>query len=115
MIHLSSWNSRATALSGESLTCACIPGALLLQDSKLRALDPTSPRDFKHVFSWIYGHKPLDSGEYDFILHRDDFVSSDKGSSNPFERLVESCLSRWPNMRLRVSKPEPSLSPHNNK
>jgi hypothetical protein len=101
-------------LCSESLTSACISGALLLQDSKLRALDPTPPRDFKHVFSWIYGRKPLDRGEYDFILHPNDFVSSDKGSSNPFERLVESCLSRWPNMRLKVSEPEPSLSPHNN-
>jgi hypothetical protein len=102
-------------LYDELLTSTCIPGALLLQDSKLRALDPTPPRDFMHVFSWIYGRKPLDSGEYDFILHRDDFVSSDKGSSNPFERLVESCLSRWPNMRLKVSELEPSLSLHNNK
>ena len=79
-------------------------GTLLLQDSQLRALDPTPPRDFKHVFNWIYGHKPLDIGEYDFILHRDDFVSSEKVSSNPFERLLESCLSRWPNMYLKVSE-----------
>jgi len=81
-------------------------GALLLQDSQLRKLDPTPPRDFKHVFNWIYCRKPLDFGEYDFILHRDDFVSPRKGSSDPFERVVESSLSHWPNKFSKVSGQE---------
>jgi hypothetical protein len=80
------------------------PGAILLQDSKLRALDSTPPRDFGHVFRWLYDRKPLDKGEYDFILHREDFISSGKGSRNPFDKLIESCVSRWPNTRFPVSK-----------
>lgn len=76
----------------------------MLQDSKLRELDRTPSHDWQHVFRWLYDRKPLDDGEYDFILHRDDFVSSGRGSQNPFERLIESYLSRWPNARFRVSK-----------
>jgi hypothetical protein len=77
----------------------------------LRELDRAPSRDWQHVFRWLYDRKPLDDGEYDFILHRDDFVSSGKGPQNPFERLIESCLSRWPNASFRVSKTR-FLGPH---
>lgn len=77
---------------------------ILLKDSKLRALAPTSKRDFMHVFHWIWDRKPLDKGEYNFIFHRDDFVSIANltQDADVFDDFVKSCLSQWPSSRFFV-------------
>jgi hypothetical protein len=73
---------------------------ILLKDSKLRALAPVPARDYLNVFHWVYGRKPLDEGEYDFVFDRDDFISSANKPRNGFDSFIESCLSRWPDSAL---------------
>lgn len=83
---------------------ALILDDLLLKDTQLRALNSVPKRDHVHVFNWIWGHKPLDKGEYDFILHRNDFISSANlyGRRDGFDDFVEACISRWPQSPLTV-------------
>ncbi|RDW87356.1 hypothetical protein BP5796_03050 [Coleophoma crateriformis] len=76
----------------------------LIKYTQLRGLDSAPSRDFRHVFRWIYDRKPLDIGVYDFILHRDDFVSTRQGTCAPFDGLIESVLSWWPSAPFQVSK-----------
>ncbi|KAF8850126.1 hypothetical protein BDZ45DRAFT_207642 [Acephala macrosclerotiorum] len=74
---------------------------LLLKDSQLRSLTPAPVREYMKVFDWIYGVKPLDIGQYDFIYHRGDFVCSAKREKNAFDDFIKSCVSRWPNSRFQ--------------
>jgi hypothetical protein len=86
------------------LTGSFLSDDILLKDSKLRAVARVPARDHGHVYHWINNTKPLDAGEYDFIFHRDDFISSANLSRNGFDRFIESCLSRWPDSCLPVKK-----------
>ncbi|CZR54213.1 uncharacterized protein PAC_04096 [Phialocephala subalpina] len=74
---------------------------LLLKDSQLRSLTPAPVREYIKVFDWIYGVKPVDIGQYDFIYHRGDFVCSAKREKNVFDDFIKSCVSRWPNSRFQ--------------
>ncbi|EPE24167.1 hypothetical protein GLAREA_08017 [Glarea lozoyensis ATCC 20868] len=71
---------------------------LLLKDNALRALSPPSDRDYYTLFNWIWKKKPLDLGQWDFALHRNDFVTTSNAKTNGFESAVELCLSRWPEL-----------------
>lgn len=81
---------------------SCLTDDLVLKDAKLRALAPAPVRDHLSVFHWIYKHKPLYRGHYDFIYHCDDFVSLANQPQNRFEDFIKSCLDRWPGSRLQV-------------
>lgn len=76
---------------------------ILLKDSSLRALAPAPARDHLSVFNWIYAEKPLDVGQYDFIYHRDDFVSLPNKPQEGFDDLIKAFLNRSPGSRIQVS------------
>lgn len=78
--------------------------ALLLNHQRLKNLDQTPERDHDNVFKWIWKHKPLDTGEYDWIFYPDDFVSVVPAQTNRFEDLVRRHIDAWPNSWLKVSK-----------
>jgi hypothetical protein len=67
---------------------------ILLKDASLRALPPTPVRDHLSVFNWIYGEKPLDKDQYDFIYHQDDFVSLTNRPQKGFDNFIETYLNR---------------------
>lgn len=75
---------------------------LLLKHHQLLALEPVPRRDWLSVFNWIYGYKPLYNGTYDFIYHRDDFVSIANRCRNGFDEFIETCVSRWPEAPFQV-------------
>jgi len=77
---------------------------LLLKDSQLRALPQTSPRNHLNLFHWVWGRKPLDAGEYDFIYHSDDFVSIAGGAyeKDAIDNFVEAFLVKWASSSLHV-------------
>jgi len=76
---------------------------LLLKDSQLRALKQTSPRNYRSVFHWIWGRKPLDAGEYDFIHYSKDFVSiAENTRKDGIDGLVGACLDNWPSSTCLV-------------
>lgn len=81
---------------------------ILLKDTALRALAPTPVRDHLSVFNWIYGEKPLDKDQYDFIYHQDDFVSLSGKPQKGFDNLIEAYLNRSYGSRIQV---ESILSP----
>jgi hypothetical protein len=86
-----------------SLNISIRPGQVLMskaaevleKDSGLRALGQTTERNHKQLLNWIVNNKPL--GKYDFIFHRDDFVSSARysGKEHYFEDLIMSTIDRW--------------------
>lgn len=78
---------------------------LLLKYTSLRSLEPTPERNHRSVYNWIWGEKPLDEGEYDFIYHQEDFVSvvDDRHHKDCITGFLESCLNRWPSSRLSVT------------
>jgi hypothetical protein len=77
---------------------------LLLKDHQLRTLEKTSGRNHRSVFHWIWGQKPLDVGEYDFIFHKNDFVSvaGENQRKDVVDNLVEACLDRWSSSSFQV-------------
>ncbi|KAH7317967.1 hypothetical protein BKA65DRAFT_557385 [Rhexocercosporidium sp. MPI-PUGE-AT-0058] len=70
----------------------------VLKDSTLRNLPAATKRDYLHVFHWLWGRKPLDKGQYEFMLRSDDFVLlAGKRKGGVVDRfIIDSCLSRWP-------------------
>jgi hypothetical protein len=94
---------RAFWLFGDKWRCGADSSVytdeLLLKDSQLRELKPTSSRQHLNLFHWIWGRKPLDAGEYDFIYHSDDFVSiagSTHQKKDAIDNLVDAYISKWP-------------------
>ena len=85
---------------------------LLLKDRNLRALESPKSQHYESLFNWILGYKPLDGGQYDFLFHHDDFVSSMKSNHDSrFDEIIEWILSRWPGSKLlQVQVIIPSLS-----
>ncbi|KAH8589330.1 hypothetical protein B0O99DRAFT_336721 [Bisporella sp. PMI_857] len=67
----------------------------------MQSLKPARVRDHLSLFNWIYKHKPLYRGHYDFVYHCDDFVSLANQPENKFEDAVKSCLDRWPGSRFQ--------------
>lgn len=52
------------------------------------------------LFNWIWGWKPLDEGQYDFLYHRDDFISLTASTNDPFDEVIETSLNHWPKSRV---------------
>jgi hypothetical protein len=53
-------------------------------------MDKASADDYRHVLHWIMGHKPLGTGQYEWIYQSEDFVQL----SN-IDRLQSSILSSF--------------------
>ncbi|KIN08807.1 hypothetical protein OIDMADRAFT_23563 [Oidiodendron maius Zn] len=85
---------------------------ILLKDSSLRALAPALARDHLSVFNWIYAEKPLDVGQYDFIYHRDDFVSLPNKPQEGFDDLIKAFLNRSPGSRIQQFFKQEPKTPH---
>ncbi|CAG8971913.1 hypothetical protein HYALB_00007829 [Hymenoscyphus albidus] len=74
---------------------------LLLKDRCLRNLESPRPQHYQSLYNWILGYKPLDGGQYDFLFHKEDFVSSmESNHESRFDEIIEWLLSRWPSSRL---------------
>ena len=64
-------------------------------------MESPKPQHYRSLFNWILGYKPLDGGQYEFLFHHDDFVSSIKSNHDSrFDEIIEWMLSRWPNSKL---------------
>ncbi|MCJ1236784.1 hypothetical protein MMC14_004766 [Varicellaria rhodocarpa] len=69
----------------------------LLLYSQIRGMGQASKSDHDSVFLWMHLHKPLDQGQYDFIYHSEDFVSTvPPQRQNAIENLIWKFLSSWP-------------------
>ncbi len=75
---------------------------LLLNYQRLKSLDQTPPRDHDSVFKWLWRWKPLDSPEFAWINHPEDFVSLVPPRQNGFENFILRYLDSWPRSYLRV-------------
>jgi hypothetical protein len=82
----------------------------LLNFSRIKALGPPRPHNYRSLFRWIFMKGPLAPGYESFILHEKDFValtpSSEYGKpldrSNYFEEKVLSHVRNWRNSPFRV-------------
>ena len=76
---------------------------LLLLYSQVRGMGQTSKSDYDHVFHWMHQDMPVDQGQYNFIYHRDDFVSAvPRQRRNAIEALIWKYLTLWPNSWFMV-------------
>ena len=84
----------------------CLPSSyvvpLLLNYQRLKSLDQTPPRDHDSVFKWLWKWKPLDSPEFAWINHPEDFVSLVPPRRNGFENFILRHLDKCPRSALRV-------------
>jgi hypothetical protein len=84
----------------------CLPSSylvpLLLNYQRLKLLDQTPPRDHDSVFKWLWKWQPLDSPEFAWINHPEDFVSLVPPRRNGFENFILRHLDNWPRSALRV-------------
>ena len=64
---------------------------LLIKFSQLKAMCLPSRSSHLDVFHWILWNKPVDGGQYNWILHAEDFVSVT--DPQKLDYFLESCLS----------------------
>jgi hypothetical protein len=76
---------------------------LLLNYQRLKSLDQTPARDHDSVFKYLWKNKPLDTPEFGWINHPEDFVSLVPQRRNRFENFILSHLDNWPKSCLKVS------------
>lgn len=74
---------------------------LLLNYQRLKSLDQTPPRDHDSVFKWLWRWKPLDTPEFAWINHPEDFVSLVPPRRNGFENFILRHLDNSPRSALR--------------
>jgi hypothetical protein len=75
---------------------------LLLNYHRLKSLDQTPPRDHDSVFKWLWRWKPLDSPEFAWINHPEDFVSLVPPRRSGFENFILRHLDNWPRSAFTV-------------
>ncbi|RFU33223.1 hypothetical protein B7463_g3148, partial [Scytalidium lignicola] len=85
---------------------------LLLKDRALRGLKTAPLQHYKSLFNWIWGCKPLDEGQYNFMFDPEDFVSSPANAGNMFDEIIETSLNKWPRTRIAKLFLERKNKPH---
>jgi hypothetical protein len=87
---------------------------LLLNYQKLKSLDQTPARDHDSVFKWLWTWKPLDTPEFAWIFHPQDFVSLVPPRQSGLENFILRYLDNWPRSYLKVrSSPLPNDNQQN--
>ncbi|KAH8795027.1 hypothetical protein F5882DRAFT_40412 [Hyaloscypha sp. PMI_1271] len=74
---------------------------LLLNYQKLKSLDQTPARDHDSVFKWLWTWKPLDTPEFAWIFHPQDFVSLVPPRQSGLENFILRYLDNWPRSYLK--------------
>jgi len=76
--------------------------ALLFNHHRLKNLDQTPRGDHDSLFRWLWRHKPLANGEFDWIFYPRDCVSLLSPRRNRFEKAIVEHLEKWPSSFLQV-------------
>lgn len=78
---------------------------LLLREHALMNLPQTSRKSHKANFDHIFNEKPVDKDEYQFMYHRDDFVTLGVLEDSWLGSFVDFLSAVTPNWLKKVCKP----------